>query len=74
MKKGKRLARMDILQSPIYPKVKGFEFPHYWWRLVGGNGQIICVSETFTRKADAMRSMRRALEIIRTKQFEVVDD
>lgn len=30
-----------------------------WFVLVAGNGQVLMTSETYTRKADAIRSMKK---------------
>lgn len=34
--------------------------PTWFWRLKGANSEKVCLSETFTRKADAKRAARRA--------------
>lgn len=31
----------------------------WYWRLVGGNGEIVGVSESYTRKSSAMRFTRK---------------
>ena len=61
----KRLAVMEVCSTP------GAVLISYWWRLVGANGQIICASETFARRSDAKRAMRRAMTIMQTGQYRV---
>jgi uncharacterized protein YegP (UPF0339 family) len=36
------------------------EADHFWWRLVGANGETIGVSETYTRREDAVRGAKAA--------------
>lgn len=36
----------------------------YYWHLLGGNGQIVCVSESYTTKSQAKRSAKRAKELM----------
>lgn len=36
----------------------------WYWRLVGGNGETLCVSEAYTRKASARRGAIRAFGLI----------
>ena len=33
---------------------------YHWWRLVGANGQIMCHSETFPTRSNAVRAAKRA--------------
>lgn len=43
-------ARFEVL------KVEGKRA--WYWHLLAGNGEILCVSEEFTRKADALRAAK----------------
>lgn len=36
----------------------------WYWRLVGGNGETVCVSEAYTRKASARRGAIRVFRIM----------
>jgi uncharacterized protein YegP (UPF0339 family) len=44
--------------------------PQYYWRMVAKNGRILCHSETFTRKGNAVKSMKAAARVFHnTKMY-----
>ena len=43
----------------------------FWWRLVGGNGEIMATSEQYTSHADAIRGAKAARRAARTAKLEV---
>lgn len=53
----------------VRPSVDG----QFYWALVGGNNQDMCVSETFTRKADAKRAACRALWLMGGPNIKVIE-
>lgn len=56
----KRVPKIEIVASSIQLNAEGDEDRYYFWRLKGGNGEIVCWGETYTRRGDAIRSARRA--------------
>ena len=44
----------------------------YWWRFVGANGKIVCHSEQFATRSNALRAARRFLEL--AKNAEIVNE
>jgi len=47
--------------------------PQWYWRLVGGNGEILAVSESFPSKSNAKRAAKRARVLSRFALVKVVD-
>lgn len=42
----------------------------YYWRLIGANGGIICHSETFPTRSNALRAAKRAKEIFKEAEIK----
>lgn len=38
----------------------------FYWRLVGKNGETICVSEGYTRRSSAIKTVKRMPELAQT--------
>lgn len=62
----------------VFPQVrKGWtvddpdEIAAWYWRLVGANGEKVCVSEAYTRKSSAKRGAWRAIVIMSELRFDV---
>jgi uncharacterized protein YegP (UPF0339 family) len=44
--------------------------PQYYWNIVASNGRILCHSETFIRKGNAVKSMKAAARVFHnTKMY-----
>jgi uncharacterized protein YegP (UPF0339 family) len=60
---------IKIHRSEFYPLVK-----HWWYTVHAANGKILTTSETFTRKANCMKSIYALLEVVRDQNVKVVDE
>lgn len=54
-----------------YQIFKG-EDAQWYWRLVGKNGETVCSSEGFTRRASAVKAAKRMPELAKTEVIVTV--
>lgn len=64
MKTKKPKLKFEVVTGP-------FKNDHFWWRCWHRNGNILFSSETFTRKASAMKSMLNFIAAVVEKDYEV---
>lgn len=68
------LAQYQIFKA-VATNASGVEPKHLWyWRLVGRNGEIVCVSEGYTRRSGAIRAAKRMPELANTDVISQVID
>lgn len=41
----------------------------FYWKLIGGNGETLCVSETFHNESDAIQIVNEIIEEIQAGNF-----
>lgn len=46
----------------------------YWFRIVAGNGKILCHSEMYTRKASAIKTAQLIIDKGGSKDILLIDD